>query len=108
MPITSNIGVFIAFLVAAILHFTVVPYVGLIFSLTCLVSLFFIPETPPYLLATKQFDKAEKSSIFYNGGMPVNTEDRDEREGEVKPSFGEESMKITFDDFRELKFHSGR
>lgn len=94
--LSANIGVFLASLVAAIIHFTIVPFIGLAVSVTCFGWLFFIPETPQYLTATKRYDDAEKSSSFYHGGVAVSNEDKVEMEADQS-----KNNRITFDDFRE-------
>lgn len=100
--LSANAGVFVAFLIGAFMHFTVVPYFGLVVSVIFLVSLFFIPESPPYLINNKRFEQAEKASVFYNGGVAVSTEDKMEMQIDTKPAADvpEQSNKITFDDFR--------
>lgn len=105
-----NAGVFFAFLVGAFFHFTVVPYLGQAFTVLFMVSLFFIPESPQYLAQTNQLEKLEKSSVFYHGGMAVNTEDNMEKQVDTKSKADSAMLsepqsddnKITFDDLREL------
>lgn len=101
LPLVFNFGIFLAFLIAATLHVKYVPYAGLIFTLTCLISLLFIPETPQYLLTCKEFDKVEKSLAFYKG-----TDANLEKHVENQPNAGEEQKpqksKVTMADVRKL------
>lgn len=77
------------------------PFIGLAFSLICLVSLFFIPETTPFLLTRDEFEKARISLVFYNGA-----EDKTEKKVTFHPDADVAETKmsnsITLDDFREL------
>lgn len=99
--LSSNTGVFLAFLVGAFFHFTFVPFLGLTLSVSFLTALFFIHESPQYLLQTNQLDKAEKSSVFYHGGVAVSTDDKLEKQIDAKvlPE-SPKKEKITIDDFR--------
>lgn len=82
--LSSNSGIVLAFVVGALLHYTIVPFMGLAFSVTFLTSLCFLHESPQYLMAINQLDKAEKASVFYYGGVAINTDDKMEKQVETK------------------------
>lgn len=64
-PLTMYGGMLIMLILATYLDYFVLPLIGLVFPSLGFLLMFFLPETPHFLIEKKKYDEAFKSLKFY-------------------------------------------
>ncbi|XP_037038930.1 facilitated trehalose transporter Tret1-2 homolog [Bradysia coprophila] len=67
-PLSIAVGVLVAYICAAFVHYNFMPYCIVGFPVLFLLVMCVIPETPHTLIRQKKLEKAEQSLKFYNNG----------------------------------------
>ncbi|XP_037038802.1 facilitated trehalose transporter Tret1-like [Bradysia coprophila] len=86
--VCSNIGILMSFIAGAYVKYSLFPCIMIVFPLMFIISFYFLPETPQYLLQHDKVKEAENALRFYRNAQVCDDKEACQR-------FEQELAKIT-------------